>query len=280
MNRDFIFDDAQERLIYDENDLEGIVAYYLYKKREKNFFEEELIDKNDITLEEYKTFKKLHLQEKQLKDLRIVAKNILDKLKFPQPEKKQHAKGKRTKFNDTFDRLVRNENDFIGIIAYSLYKKEKNDFCKSVLERRGVVEEWELEDFYEKNNKPERLKKYREEAEKIFYSLMDGWVQRKEFTLIVELSKSLTKEIQSNRLANEDSFQKIINRLDSGFKYKQADFLMGIAENLVATIVWLFIVLLILVVLLPEETKEKLKAKATETVVGHPINSDSTKTSK
>lgn len=70
---------------------------------------------------------------------------------------------KRDRYSYIYNDVVENEQDFVGLVAYSIYKKEKIQYIRSLEKKLGrSPEPSELEDFNDQAAK--RLEQYRELA--------------------------------------------------------------------------------------------------------------------
>jgi hypothetical protein len=66
--------------------------------------------------------------------------------------------------NRIYDRLVENKNDFLGILAYSVYKRQKNAVIARFAESDKETLEVELRRFYDLCNTDTQLSYFRAEA--------------------------------------------------------------------------------------------------------------------
>lgn len=86
--------------------------------------------------------------------------------------------------NFIYDKLVRDENDFHGLVAYGLYKRHKIDFIKKIKDETGkdYVPEEDLKSFHLSSNTPSQLEAYMLQAERLlsdtFISMMQDQVEK------------------------------------------------------------------------------------------------------
>lgn len=72
------------------------------------------------------------------------------------------------KFNYIYSKLIKDENDFKGIVAYSIYKKEKIEYIDDFRKRKKKEpSEQELDEFHNISSSDESTKGYFSLAEKI-----------------------------------------------------------------------------------------------------------------
>lgn len=73
------------------------------------------------------------------------------------------------KFNHIYNRIVKKENDIIGIVAYSIYKKNKTEYLKSKQESMNLeyLSDSDLEEFNRMSNTDSQIEGYKNEAKRI-----------------------------------------------------------------------------------------------------------------
>lgn len=71
--------------------------------------------------------------------------------------------------NFIYDKLVRDENDFSGLVAYGLYKRHKIEFIKQLKAEKQVEEvtDKDLEMFHLSSNSSSQLQSYKLQAENL-----------------------------------------------------------------------------------------------------------------
>lgn len=71
--------------------------------------------------------------------------------------------------NFIYDKLVRDENDFPGLVAYGLYKRHKIEFIKQLKEEKHMKEvtDKDLEAFHLSSNSSSQLHSYQLQAENL-----------------------------------------------------------------------------------------------------------------
>lgn len=86
--------------------------------------------------------------------------------------------------NFIYDKLVRDENDFHGLVAYGLYKRHKIDYIKKIKDETGkdYVPEEDLKSFHLASNTPSQLDAYMLQAERLlsdtFIAMMQDQVEK------------------------------------------------------------------------------------------------------
>ena len=142
-------------------------------------------------------------------------------------------------YNFIYSKLVLRDDDFVGQIAYSLYKKEKVDFIRRYKEKHDGADPVEVDfaEFHEFSSTETMMETYR---------------LRAEVTLQEFLNNSLEEaiaEAEAGIRANQISLlREVVNPI------KPAGFWMGVWQNTVATFV--FSALLALVILITAVSTE------------------------
>ncbi len=155
-----------------------------------------------------------------------------------------------------FDQIIEDDNDFVGMVAYSIYKQEKIKWIKLQHEKSGAYPTSEEIDKYFHNfaSSDDVLKRYRTQAEDI--------VNR--FTQV-----SLLEELSEYK--NQVRDEAIINLVDS--KISKTKF-RAIVENVIAgliasAITVLFSMSLYLYKKMEEDKDGNLESKVTEQIKQH-----------
>jgi hypothetical protein len=69
------------------------------------------------------------------------------------------------KFNNIYNLLVEDENDFLGIMAYSVYKRHKTEFITNFIKEKGKDPASEdMAPFYDISRNPSQLARYKSQA--------------------------------------------------------------------------------------------------------------------
>ncbi|WP_375320615.1 hypothetical protein [Aliivibrio logei] len=130
-------------------------------------------------------------------------------------------------YNKMHEKLVKNENDFVGMIAYSIYKKEKREAV-----RQGDVD---IEQFMKIKLQTSEIKKYRKEATE----LTNYFLQSAADDEIKKIKEQLVKGINSltvKDLPSDGHWTKLKNWHHSGAAGVIGNFWTGV---IVAIFVWL-----------------------------------------
>lgn len=129
--------------------------------------------------------------------------------------------------NLLYSKLVREPDDFVGLVAYGLYKRDKTEFfeeCRRLKSRPPSAQE--LEFFHLASNTASRVDAYRTRAESLLEQLIE---------------ESLEEAIDT---IERDSLNLMNDELR-----KSRPFLRGVLENATANFVVLAVTALILVVI-------------------------------
>ena len=124
---------------------------------------------------------------------------------------------KKYRYSFIYSKLVEDSSDFVGLVAYSLYKNEKIRYIKQFEEEnKKTPEPWELKEF----NKiaENHITTYRENAEKRVTDFFNNLYRERFEQLEQENAQQLSCEIKKINPSNLKSF------------------LIGVAASLVATI--------------------------------------------
>lgn len=136
-------------------------------------------------------------------------------------------------YNFIYAEIAKDENDFIGKIAYSIYKEDKISYIDKFIEdnSRNPTEE-ELKGFHRISSSQSSVERYRLQAESLLQQFLNNTLN--------EAINEATEEIKSNH---------ILLIRDEVSKIKPAGFWTGVGQNVVATIVLTGIFALILLVI-------------------------------
>lgn len=133
------------------------------------------------------------------------------------------SEGKRV-YNQIYTKLVENDTDFIGLLAYSIYKRHKLDFCAQFLKKNDRhPNDTELQVYYDAQNMPGQLELYRKDAED---RLSD---------MVTEIAASEIKIYQDQILNNYE--KKIAEAVKSNTPTSINAFVYNVFASLVATII-------------------------------------------
>lgn len=108
------------------------------------------------------------------------------------------------KYCSIFSKLVQNENDMIGHIAYSLYKAEKVQYINEQKEALNVdvLQEDVVREFTAGRESKTSIDHYRGMAESILQDFMGGSFDDMSGQVISEVTERLTKHIDDNVIPN------------------------------------------------------------------------------
>lgn len=117
-------------------------------------------------------------------------------------------------YNFIYTKLVKNETDIIGVVAYSVYKRQKIEYIEAIRckhERRP--DEQELASFHELTNSPTQLDSYRQQA----IVLARGF-----------LKSAISEEAKQLSLRYEEQAKQELARF-------KPNFWMGVAQSVVGS---------------------------------------------
>ncbi|MEC8081084.1 MAG: hypothetical protein VXZ45_03925 [Verrucomicrobiota bacterium] len=143
----------------------------------------------------------------------------------------------------SFDKIVDDEDDYIGMIAYAIYKKEKIHWISSTEEQKGrpVTQEEIEEYFYSAAHRPEKLHSYRESAVTF---LNDALMEQAEI-IAQELVEENIEEIQGSFLSTilSDNLKKVWGDTTHDRWWALG---IGVMSSIIATLIiallaWLFV---------------------------------------
>lgn len=100
--------------------------------------------------------------------------------------------------NFIYDKLVRDENDFQGLVAYGLYKRHKIDYINQLKEekKKDDITDEELECFHLASNTPSQLAAYHMQAANLLSETFIAEMQFQVDNEIKNVHKDIQKEIK------------------------------------------------------------------------------------
>jgi len=148
-------------------------------------------------------------------------------------------------YNTIYKKLVSDENDFLGMVAYGVYKKSKIAYIEDLGKgKKKVPEDIDLKEFYRNSQSAPQVEMYKVMAEQIIQKFVVQMAQdevneiEKEMTQMKAQMEEMKKE-HENRLADEK--EAFIKRIE---KIKPPKWYVGILQSVLAA----FIVLLLYIV--------------------------------
>ncbi|MFW9082945.1 hypothetical protein ACOI7N_00025 [Pseudomonas sp. P2758] len=101
-------------------------------------------------------------------------------------------------YNYIYTKLVENENDILGIIAYSLYKRQKIEYVQSLKEKKGCdPSDGDLSQFHDVSNSQFQLQAYRNQADKLAQDFLTISLETRAEELEKYYNDQATSEIKS-----------------------------------------------------------------------------------
>lgn len=117
------------------------------------------------------------------------------------------------KHNKIYHLLVKGEDDFTGILAYSVYKRHKHDVIKSLEGESGVFPSDRLHEFHRLSCTETQIQSYRNQAVLMAKDFAKSvWeIQSK------DLEESIDQQIEENRIACQEDFERRLRELKPPF---------------------------------------------------------------
>ena len=77
-------------------------------------------------------------------------------------------------YNHIYTELVQDENDILGVLAYSLYKRQKIEYIRALKQKTGNEPmDVELVPFHDFSNSPSQLESYRNQASQLANNFLE-----------------------------------------------------------------------------------------------------------
>lgn len=173
-------------------------------------------------------------------------------------------------YNPIYSKIVENEFDLVGHIAYSLYKKQKIEYIQShKLKNERDIHDVELIPFNEFSSSPVSIKGYRIQAETILQGFLEN--------LFADQLEEYKQELK-------DDYTNLISEALEPIKpsKKSAQFWFGVWQGVVATFVFTLIVGLIIFFLQMKDSgpKDAVEKAFNVKIITNPAQSDTCNKSK
>lgn len=170
-------------------------------------------------------------------------------------DEKSVTETKEREYNAIYDKLVEDDLDFTGMVAYALYKKEKKEYLEKIKEKKGKVTDEDISNFHIASEV--RLDGYTQEA-------------------ILYVREFVNDVIENQTKVSIDSITEIVESKagPKGF----ANWMRVITQNIIAAFIYTIIIstLLFFVWFKKSGNEEKAKQdfeKSVISVVGRPQDS-------
>ncbi|WP_286915568.1 MULTISPECIES: hypothetical protein [unclassified Pseudomonas] len=123
-------------------------------------------------------------------------------------------------YNHIYSILVENEQDTLGVIAYSLYKRQKIEFIKAfkVKHDREPGDE-DLAPFHDVSNSPSQLESYRNQASQLIQGFLDASISAQ------------ARELE----------QYYADKASCEIRNAKPGFWLGVAQSLVGSVLFVFL---------------------------------------
>lgn len=177
--------------------------------------------------------------------------------------------------NNAFRTLVRSDTDLAGMMAYASYKKHKLDYCNKKISKNIELTEDDIKNFND-GITHELLMHFLEISSIKITIILDKFLKNKRDVLLSSLyNESLSilneqKNHNENTLRSQVELQTEIKEIISnllaqhkaqGNTVSSKVFWIGVAQNIIANVIWLLIVFLILFSL-TDNTREDVYKQA------------------
>lgn len=129
-------------------------------------------------------------------------------------------------YNKIHEKLVSSKNDFTGMIAYSIYKKEKKDAIKNGLD---------IEEFIKLKAQRNEIKKYKKEAEDLVNIFLETAADKAIEKVKDELTKKITK-LTIEDFPSESSYKRLLAWHNNGAAGIVGNFWTGVV---IAVFIWI-----------------------------------------
>lgn len=133
-------------------------------------------------------------------------------------------------YNEIYKKLVKNPNDILGIVAYSVYKRQKFEFISKSTDSEESKEhptDEEIATFTDISNSQAQLDFYEEAAA----NLLDGYAALSESEKVKELEENYNEQLAQNK---KDYERKLRNSKSTNFMY-------GVSQSIVASLLIIII---------------------------------------
>ncbi|WP_287814918.1 hypothetical protein [Pseudomonas sp.] len=102
-------------------------------------------------------------------------------------------------YNHIYSNLVKNDDDILGILAYSLYKRQKIEFIQTFKQKSGnEPTQDDLAPFHDISNAPSQLESYRHQAHYLAQTFLDISLQSQAIKLEARYKAHAQEEIRNS----------------------------------------------------------------------------------
>lgn len=125
-----------------------------------------------------------------------------------------------TPYNHIFTRLVQDDPDFVGMVAYALYKKQKIEWIRQFASQNGGREpsEQELGPFHDLSNMQSMIDSYRNQAVDLLDMFLDFALADKVEQIRQELMKEASLQLQQ---AHQQAVEQTCTNLSNALQQSQ-----------------------------------------------------------
>lgn len=133
-------------------------------------------------------------------------------------------------YNSIYSKLVKDENDIIGHVAYSLYKSGKADYISNFKAEHGKEpEEEDLEHFHRMSCMEDEIFRYRMQATSILRNFTNNTLS------------STIRQIEDDTIANhKESLKEVVSEM------KPAGFWYGVGQSVVGALLFMLLMCIVL----------------------------------
>ena len=134
--------------------------------------------------------------------------------------------------HNTYDEYVKHENDFIGLLAYSIYKRQKIAFMDGERKRTGTAaHKAHIDVFCVALNTPEQVKMLREKAESIIGNMLGELLDDSMQKLNTQYEERLKKELKEGASWPKIALQGVVGNTASAAAIALVVILLTVADK-------------------------------------------------
>ena len=102
-------------------------------------------------------------------------------------------------YNYIYSQLVKDQNDVVGMLAYSIYKQHKIEFIEDFKKKKNAAPtDSDIENFIMSSVTPSQLEKYRESANAVLSEIVARSVQTELMSVDYDVQKALEPVIKKH----------------------------------------------------------------------------------
>ena len=102
-------------------------------------------------------------------------------------------------YNYIYSRLVKDQNDVVGMLAYSIYKQHKIEFIENIKKKKNAAPtDSDIENFIMSSVTSSQLEKYRESANAVLSEIVANSVQTELMSVDYEIQKAVEPVVKKH----------------------------------------------------------------------------------